>query len=48
MCSRKKQNPEEVNKVMVAISDKYNVLSNDNEEYPIKRRNILADESNQA
>ena len=27
-----KQNPEELNKLMSAISDKYNVMSDDNEE----------------
>ena len=28
----KEQNPEELSKIMNAISDKYDVLSNDNEE----------------
>ena len=28
----KEQNPEELNKIMSAISDKYEVLSDDNEE----------------
>jgi len=28
----KEQNPNELNKIMSAISDKYDVLSNDNEE----------------
>ena len=29
---QKKQNPEELNKIMSAISNKHNLLSNDNEE----------------